>query len=200
MYYGGSVCLRALYAYMEADPTGRSLHGSSKKGREYGKLVTAVASQVAEKQGFYLWGKYEKNGLWRNIYLGKAGFGKTANLQARIREELKDESFFLWHHVLDEQELFRIGEKHYPRMAKKYLAGWKRVIRKSGTTYIHWVDTPDLNNDDVRTVESDLIETMNPYANKVRPSPVSELQEKTINVIFALKSQIHSQRESAFRV
>lgn len=190
----GCIQLSELYGYVKNDPNGNALHGNSKEGREFGRLAKNTVASIKDEHGFYLWGKYEPNGLWRHIYLGKAGYGKTANLQARILEELKDEKAFLWHNCIDEKPLLKIGKKHYPKMWPSYKNHWKRAIRKVGTTHIIWVSTPDLNNKDVEMVETDLIETINPIANHQRPTPKSELQDFTVKVIKAFKHHIHKNR------
>jgi hypothetical protein len=190
----GCIQLSELYSYVKNDPKGHALHGNSKEGRKFGRLAKGIVGSIKNEHGFYLWGKYEANGLWRHIYLGKAGYGKTASLQARILEELKDEKAFLWRNTIDEETLLAIGKKHYPKMWYSYEKHWKRAFRKVGSTHIIWVTTPDLNNKDVEMVESDLIETINPIANYQRPTPKSELQDYTVKVIKSFKHHIHKNR------
>ncbi len=195
----GKIILTPLYEHALADPEGHSLRGASSIGRDYGRKATELTKSIPVMHGFYLWGKYEKNGLWRTIYLGKAGYGKTTSLQARIREELKDERVFVWaglHPGLSDEDLLRIGEKHYPSMWHKYRSHFTRALQKAGTTHIIWAVTKGIRNDEVTKIEADLIETMNPVANVQRPAPVSGLQEKTIEIIKLLKHQIHGSRGS----
>jgi hypothetical protein len=190
----GKIILKNLYEHMSSDPLGESLKGSSPVGRNYGKLATNVVQSIPESHGFYLWGYYEKNKLWRSLYLGKAGYGKTTSLRARIKEELKDERVFLWygpHSTLTEENLKSINEKYYPTMWYQYKNHFARAIKKSKTTHIIWVVTSDLDNSEVIKIEADLIETMNPSANIMRPGPTSGLQDKTIEIIRMFKNQIH---------
>ena len=57
--------------------------------RYYANECRKLTDIIAEARGVYLWGRYDKKGLWRNIYLGFAGEGKTACLRARFNEELR---------------------------------------------------------------------------------------------------------------
>ena len=193
----GTIKLDNLYKHAASDPDAESIKGNSKIGRAYGKKAVELTSSIEASHGFYIWGKYEKNKLWRTIYLGKAGYGKTTSLKARITEELKDERAFLWHGLhskLNETELLKVAENHYPNMWHKYESHFKRAIRKNGATHIIWAVTPKLTNSEVVKIEADLIETLNPIANVQRPSPTSDLQGKTIEIIKILKSQIHAHR------
>jgi len=193
----GRISLETLYAHALADPTGASIRGDSPSGRAYGRQATRLTNAIPESHGFYLWGKYERNNLWRTIYLGKAGYGRTTSLRARIKEELKDERVFLWngpHSELTEDDLMNIGQQHYPRMWHRYQTHFRRAIRKCGATHIIWAVTSGISNNEVTKIEADLIETMNPIANIQRPMPVSDLQDKTIEVIRMFKSQIHAGR------
>ena len=194
----GIITLDTLYEHALSDIGGSSIKGSSTSGREYGKKASELAKSIPASHGFYLWGKYEKNRLWRTIYLGKAGYGKTTSLQARIKEELKDERVFLWcgpHSKLNEDALMRIGEKYYPTMWYKYRTHFSRAIQKSGATHIIWAVTSGIRNNEVTKIEADLIETMNPIANIQRPAPTSGLQDKTIEIIKMFKHQIHKYRD-----
>jgi len=193
----GKISLNSLYQHALADSEGASIEGRSAIGREYGRRATELTEPIPESHGFYLWGKYERNMLWRNIYLGKAGYGRATSLRARIKEELKDERAFLWigpHSQLSKDDLMGIGQRHYPRMWYQYQAHFERAIRKCGATHIIWAATHGISNNEVTRIEADLIETMNPIANIQRPMPVSDLQDKTIEVIRMFKSQIHAGR------
>jgi hypothetical protein len=168
--------------------------------RRYGLIAKHLCAEIAPAQGFYLWGWYEANGLWRNIYLGKAGFGKTAHLRARILEELKDERACIWRAFVSEKTLTKAGMLNHPTMWNKYQSHMARALKKTGTTHIAWVADPDLRNSDVRDIESDLIETLNPRANVSRPVPPVTLQEHTKEVIAEFRSLIHAHRNDRFVV
>jgi hypothetical protein len=150
-------------------------------------------------QGFYAWGFYEKSGLWRTIYVGKAGFGKTASLKARITEELKDERAFVWcgkHTGLNRDDCKKIWQSYYPAstVSKVPENHIERSLRKIYTTHIVWAIVPNLSNDNVRLVEADLIETLNPSANFQRSAPHYGFLDTTIDVIRAFKQRIHDLR------
>lgn len=192
----GMINLKPLVEYAEREnPRGESLYGNSVPGKKYGKLAKSVTASIPNEQGFYLWGKYEKNGLWKNIYLGKAGYGRTAHLRARILEELKDERQFLWCSVFTRDQLLAKGKEFYPRMWKTYERHWLRAIAKAGTSHIVWVATPEIANPEVQNIEKDLIETMNPAANLMRAAPPSSLQPFTKDVIGCFRERIHEGRK-----
>ena len=175
----GMFSLQPLYEFLELEHDQTGLHGRSQEGRRYGKVAKRICQAIAATQGFYLWGRYEPNGLWRNIYLGKAGFGRTAHLRARIQEELKDERVCIWRAFVSVSTIEATGERNYPRMWHYYKKHMHRALKKAGTTHIVWVTDPQLKNSQVQNIESDLIETLSPSANMSRPVPPVTLQEHT---------------------
>ncbi|OQX08757.1 MAG: hypothetical protein BWK73_24605 [Thiothrix lacustris] len=125
--------------------------------------------------------------------MGKAGFGKTASLRARITEELKDERAFIWcgnHTGLDDIAVKNIWQQFYPPNSNAAENHINRALKKQETTHIIWVATPHINNSKVSKIEADLIETLNPITNAQRPTPTSSLQDVTIDVIKLLKNEI----------
>lgn len=170
------------------DKGGKGLHGNSPCGRDYGKLVTRLAQSIADLQGLYIWGYYESNGLWRTIYLGKAGLGRTASLRALI-----------WrgkHSGLEDEALERLWLGHYPPSpgSKASENHVKRALSKAGSTHIIWVATREIDNGHVARIEADLTEALNPSANVQRPAPTSGLQEMTVSVIQRFKAEMHRYR------
>lgn len=202
----GIVDLKILYKIAKRDKEGLALHASSDNGKNYGTEVTALCETIPMVQGFYLFGKYIKKVLWQSIYFGKAGTGKTTNLRARIREELSDERAFIWkgkHTGLedeDNKDILAIIAKHYPQAKdpkkSRYETETKRAVRKEGTTHIVWVSMPDLNDDEeIKIIEADLIETLNPRANRQRnPRPATSLLDDTIEIIKKMKILINDNR------
>ena len=171
----------------------------SPASKPYRRLCKEIAEEIPASQGFYLWGYYEKNGLWRNIYLGKAGLGKTANLKGRILEELKDERCCFWSDVYSEAKLLELGPEVHSNRTQWYKTikkQWQRSLREAGTTHIVWARTPHLSNDDVKRIEADLIEAMNPEANRQRTTPPPEqvLQEDTAEVFRLFRKRVHEHR------
>lgn len=63
-----------------------------------------------------------------------------------------------------------------------------------------WAETPLLTNDEVRLVEADLIEALNPIANVARPTPPDSLQAITEKVFASFRQLIHQHRVSKFGV
>jgi hypothetical protein len=196
----GLISLRPLYDFLRSNPDPKGLERGSSVRRHYGVRAASICERIAQVQGFYLWGRYEPNRLWRNIYLGKAGFGKTAYLRARILEELKDERACIWRAFVPEETLREAGKRNYPTMWHKYQFHMARALKKAGTTHIAWVADPDLENSAVQDIESDLIETLNPRANVLRPVPPVTLQAHTKEIIGELRSLIHAHRDEWFSV
>lgn len=169
----------------------------SRQSRPYSTLCKQLTEKIPDSQGFYLWGKFERSGLWRNIYLGKAGFSKAAGLRKRILEELKDERCSIWADVFSKSQLLQlVPEVHAnPSQWRKIRRQWERSLNKAGTTHIVWVKTPQLSNSDVKRIEADLIEALNPQANMRRPAPPSRvLQKDTAGIFRRFRTEIHRHR------
>ena len=166
-------------------------------GRQYSQLCDQVTEPILDAQGFYLWGRYDAKGLWRNTYLGMAGFGNHKSLRKRIREELKDERCGVWRAVYSEDDLMAIRERIHEG---KYRAEWIRGMRKAGTTHIVWAAAPGVPAADVKNVEADLIEALNPIANVKRPAPPRHLQDDATEVFRSLRRAIHQGRLTSFQV
>lgn len=195
----GIIELKELYDFVLTDLEDAALEGRSKKGRAFGALAKKVTKTISENGGFYIWGSYTSKGLWNNIYIGKAGFGKSTGLRARIKEELKDERQFFWLIKLKPEEIKLKCKSLYPRMAHKYMVEWDRHFRKFNATHIIWIALTSSTKQDfekeILIIESDLIETMNPIANRNRPKPFGELQHTTIEIIKHMKYHIHLNRQ-----
>jgi hypothetical protein len=166
-------------------------------GKIYCRFCDKITDSIDESQGFYLWGAYDTKGYWQNIYLGKAGYGDKWNLKKRIREELKDERCCIWRYAYTEDELMAIRDKIHQG---KYSSDWKRAMRKEGTTHIAWVPAPKIASENVERVEADLIEALNPIANRRRPTPPIGLQFETAQIFKLFRLSIHAARESKFFV
>jgi hypothetical protein len=193
------VSLRPLYEFIKSDPDHKGLKSGSPEHWRYGSKAAEICAGIAPQQGFYLWGRYEGNGLWQNIYLGKAGFGMTTHLRARILEELKDERACIWRAYVSEETLIEAGKKNHGAMWQAYQFQMARALKKTGSTYIAWVADPDnLESAAVNNIESDLIETLNPYANLSHPVPTKTSQEHTKRIIAEFRSVIHAHRNDGF--
>jgi hypothetical protein len=201
----GIVSIVEINALSNADLAFEGLVTRSPLQKKISAVTSAAVVEVPKTQGVYLWGRYEKNNLWTNIYFGKAGFGKTASLQARILEELRDERIFAYLDVDTSTEkiaerkaklLAHCKEQANPRMWETYSKHMHRHFHKAGTTHIVWVSAPNIHNDEVREIESDLIESLNPRANIMRPAPPTTegMQANTKDVFYALRTQIHQSR------
>ena len=194
-YSSGTVFLAPLYDFVKShfSRAAEDLRlERTAPGRQYSSICDQVTEAVLEAQGFYLWGAYDKKGLWQNIYLGKAGFGDHKSIRKRIREELKDERCCIWRCVYREEELDAFRAKLH---SGKYANEWKRSMRKSGTTHIVWVSAPNVSSNQVTDVEADLIESFNPTANRTRPAPPGLLQGEAKEIFGLLRKCIHENRK-----
>jgi hypothetical protein len=162
-------------------------------GKEYARLCDSLTSAIDDAPGFYLWGRYDRK-YWHSIYLGKAGFGKAAGLKRRINEELKDELCCFWLTVRTPEQLHAIRDRIYPG---RYESHWKRAIEKKGATHIAWVPAPHLADQDIKPVEADLIEALDPKANIHRPIPPSSVQKEATRVFEQFRLAVHAGRANA---
>jgi hypothetical protein len=190
------ISLKPLYDFVKA----HQLHKKPFRGgvsRAYSKECSMLTNGIDAAQGFYLWGHYKfPRRYWLSQYFGKAGFGKTANLKARIREELTDECAFVWRSVHSEKTIFRMSDAINPR----YHRACSRAMLKAGATHIFWVPARGLPAADVIRVEADLIEALNPVANILRPTPPDTVQEAATGIFQEFRSVIHASRPTAFKV
>lgn len=197
--HSGTLNLKSLYE-LAAKLGPQGLLGRSTEGREYGKSVKELTSIIPPTQGLYIWGYYQSNKLWRTVYLGKAGFGRSSNLKLRIDEELRDERPFLWvgkrtGMALEEVrvEWLRLvckdGEDN--KAGKNHV---DRALRKEKTTHIHWVAMPDTDNHSILKIEADLVEVMNPIANVHRPAPSHDISATAIDVLKGFRALINNNR------
>jgi hypothetical protein len=116
-------------------------------------------------------------------------------------EELKDERACVWRAFVSEETLREAGKRNHPTMWHKYQSNMARALKKAGATHIAWVADPDLPKSAVTNVESDLIETLNPRANILRPVPPPvTLQGHTKEIVAELRSLIHAHRTERFEV
>ena len=199
MEWGDQISLARLYEFAQEHRHDREALRIEKRtglGGDYTKLCEDITNGIGEEQGFYLWGYYDREGgLWRNVYLGMAGYGNKKSLKKRIKEELKDERACIWRHVYTPEELMEIRNDIHNG---KYAQGWKRAMRKAGTTHIVWVAAPEIESSKVRDVESDLIEALSPRANLQRHTPPGNLQGEAEKVFAAFRRIIHDSRGGGF--
>jgi hypothetical protein len=164
--------------------------GRTRLGSYYCALCAKLTKDVDERKGFYLWGVFDRKRYWHNIYLGKAGFGKTSNLKERICEELKDERAFLWRAFLDESQLSKIRGSLHP--GRNYT--WRRPLKKWGATHIVWASAEWVEDGAIRSIEADLIEALDPIANMQRPTPPSKHQRHAAAIFEMFRHHIHDAR------
>lgn len=185
----GMVFLQDLYGAVKENST---QYDSPERARiaGYRKQAESAVAEVPEAPGVYLWGTYDRRGYWRSIYLGLAGLsGKSYCLHSRILEELMDEHSCFWRVCRTKQHILNARENG--RSARQ------RAMLKEGATHIIWVTTPRLDRQEVRDVESELIEALNPTANLSRPAPRAYIRKQATLIYNAIREVIHRYRATA---
>jgi hypothetical protein len=192
------ILLKTLYLYIRGIPKEKELLSVLSDKKEYVSKCKNLIGSIDRCKGFYLWGTYDKRGLWTNMYLGKASSGKIANLRSRILEELIDERMCFLKIRYSEKELKEAGRELHGEMWRKYEKHANRAFLKYGSTHIAWVSTGHLSNNVMLLVEADLIEAMNPKANLIRPKPPAYLQPDTRDIFEQFRASIHEGRNTKY--
>jgi hypothetical protein len=199
---GGVATLSPLYNFVRKHSRewrALVLDGSEQLGNDYVECCKVLLREVpSAARGVYLWGFYNHSGFWVNVYLGKSGLKKTANLHGRLFKELTQERASIWREVFPgKRELLDFAEPaHTPRMWPKNKKEWVRFLRKAGSTHIYWADISYLSEDDVEPIEKDLIEAMNPTGNRKRNSPPSQTRRDEAIAIFRVFREMIDRREN----
>jgi hypothetical protein len=204
----GVVSLEPLYEFVRKHSRSwRALvvDGSDDLGKSYVSLCRERLCGVSKGRGFCLWGFYNHRGFWTNVYIGKAGLRKTANLYERLFKELTAERACIWREVFSNKHALIEFAKpaHTPKMWPQNKKQWERNLRKAGSTHIFWVDVSHLAEDHIEPIEKDLIEAMNPTGNRKRNQPPSgTLRDETTEVFRALRKMIdlRANRAGRFRL
>ncbi len=192
----GIVRLDDLYSFVSqharAETRFEAYARNNKLGREYSRMCARLTATIPDAAGVYLWGRYEKNLYWQNIYFGMAGSDKS--LRKRILEELKDERVFVWHHFLRKDDIQALRKNRLSELGHtgdpSYRAS-ERALLKVHSTCIIWATLKEV---DVRGIETDMIEALNPAANISRPAPTRILQKEAGKVFECFRSVIHRER------
>jgi hypothetical protein len=192
----GLLNLTELYAFVRkhhAQATqAMQINRHSPLGEEYSDICRKKVAGIPIMRGLYLWGFYNRNGFWTNIYIGKAGLKKTASLRNRIFKELTAERACIWREVLSTEELERVGQEIHPRMWHKYIHRWNNAFEKSGSTHIAWIALPETYEANIEPIENDLIEAMNPTGNRKRTQPPEQFRDDTKRVFGRFREIINA--------
>jgi len=200
----GMLILSDLYTFVRKHRTwpteAMRIDGLSLLGKEYSDICRDTVATVPIVRGLYLWGFYNGNGFWTNIYIGKAGQKKTSSLHNRLYKELTAERACIWREVLTIEELEKTGAEIHPRMWPKYIHHWHRAFEKTGTTHIAWIALPEIEEANIEPIENDLIEAMNPTGNRKRTKPPEDFRDDTKRVFGQLRKVINARahRETRF--
>lgn len=186
--------LAPLYTHAANDLECLSLPLSTKEGRILGKLIKGTLNEVPKSAGFYVWFAADAS---QPIYVGKASEGKTCNLYARLLEEIKEERGFLWAGDmlgLTENDLTHKWLAHYKERpgtngGQRHIS---RSMRKRNSTHIAIIPTPGVDARTVRSLESHLIEILNPTVNVQRGAGLPEHKQRASNLADAFRREIVS--------
>ena len=190
----GIIELNKLYELNRKSRQFEILNTKSEAGKVFKKIKSEITSGVPEKPGFYLWGQFNKDRFWTNIYLGKAGAGKITSLKYRIMDELGEERAFVIQGKMTD-ELDNVCRQIFPsKWDESYKRVYKRAVRKHKANYIAWTEFNTTGNENIEEIENDLIETINPEANIKRVTPPTHLRDETNRILKELRHQIHEQR------
>jgi len=199
----GLLILNELYRFVREHRTeaarAMQINGSSPLGDQYSEICDKIVATVPITRGLYLWGFYNRNGFWTNIYIGKASLKKTASLRNRLRKELTSERACIWREVLSTEELEKTCEEIHPKMWPKYTHHWHRAFEKRGTTHIAWIALPETNEAKIEPIENDLIEAMNPTGNRKRTQPPEHFRDDTKLVFGLFREVINAKAHRATR-
>lgn len=190
----GIIDLSKLYELVKSRPYD-ILDTNSEAGKAFKKVKREITASVPEKPGFYLWGHFNKDRFWTNIYLGKAGAGKITSLKYRIMDELGEERAFLIEGEMSDK-LDAVGRQIFPaKWDPSYKKVYQRAVRKHKTNYIVWTEFSSTDLQNIEEIENDLIETINPESNIKRATPPTHLRDETIRILKEFRHQIHEQRD-----
>jgi hypothetical protein len=137
-------------------------------------------------RGIYLWGRYDKRDRWTNVYVGSA-----ESLSARIRDRLRLVRF----HIADPK---RSDNDDRPGIKGPGEPTRNQLSQMSQCNRIFWVATPELARTHRRDVENDVIEILNPTANRLRQSPLPYAQDASSRIVKALHAEIHRSRAKGY--
>ena len=200
------ISLKELYRFVQnhrSEENALNISGRNPIGNKYCTCCKECVSDVPEQRGLYLWGFYNEAGFWVNVYIGLADFRKTARLKERLYKELTAERASIWRAVYpSKNDLLAAGARTHPRMWPKYRIHWERALRKAGSTHILWVATPHLAPSGLESVESDIIEAMNPTGNRRRRMPPANFRKEAAEILDIFRETIHEtiNRKSGFHL
>ncbi len=158
----GVIDLASLFSYIKHHPD--IPHKKEPEFAPFKSLYLKLVEQIPGLPGWYVWvnGSSKKN---RIVYIGQSAEGNSATLKARIKEEFQDEYVALWGTVHDSEKVRRKLDEKYEFKYSKEIA---RAVRKAGTTHIVWCGAEGISSKELTTIEYNLIERLDPFANSKR--------------------------------
>jgi len=185
----GMLSLRDIYRYLwsERPLESKDITGTAPISRRCGEIAADLSGDIEPAQGFHLWGRYEQNEHWQNLYVGMGGHCQRT-LRGEVKERLKDDRIAFWASLADPLKLLQ-----QPQM-QKYRKESKRALLRKSTTHIVWISSPDIPKDDMKTIKADLIECFNPDANIQRPAPNQTNQA----LVARIREEIHIHRNTMY--
>ena len=175
----GMLTLKPLYDVIASHPKEAGETVPLAERRFYRRAAKDLCVSLPQEQGFYLWGRFEANGLWRNIYLGKGRLRSycpdpsRARLTRRVARRKRM--------PLGSEDPERGSPRRYPSSISHGIRpcheGKQGLLTSSGCQILSFRTTSYV------TSRRDLIETMAPRANLSRPVPPSHPQEHTHTIV-----------------
>ncbi|SDZ85940.1 hypothetical protein [Microbulbifer marinus] len=189
----GILNLQSLHDYASRYRGEYPANGDDPIAQEYLSKVRSMLDGVSDLGGVYVWGCYDKRGRWSTIYVGKTDSSKKAGLRPRLSEELCTENIFFWRPGFSsDEQLLQYALAKYANPGPRSEAHYRRSLRKTGTTHIYWVETPEHRQPE--EVENWLVELMNPKANRRRLSPSACHLDAALETLRCVSKHIHDQR------
>ncbi len=181
------------FATNDHTPRREGMRANTPLGQQFSPLVGAIADNIGQERGVYLLGRYTDSHYWDTIYIGK-----SINLRSGVNEMLSKQRPFFWcgnYTGLSKEEVTQFYLELWSDNLNtdQSIAHIDMVLRKTGSTHIILVYTPDCN--DLNSIRDSLIEILRPSANQNQPV-VRGFQNFDIAscVLKQIMMEIHKQR------
>jgi hypothetical protein len=142
--------------------------GSGAVQSAYSKLLNRTIANVPELPGWYLWGKFNDDGSWNIIYLGKSEKRKTSSLHTRMYDQLREKFCpTIWAELYGSEPVLRQSHDAYPH--GRYDGGVRKSVGMIGVRFVIWVGVADdISEEVIMRQEMALIKVWESSHNDVR--------------------------------
>lgn len=181
----GYISLFPLFGFIAKTP--KIVGGKNKGFRPYTRICRELTKDIPKENGWYFWGRFDKNSNWECLYIGKSEKTKkkSGSLYYRINYELMTERIAFWAHIVGEKKAF---QDHHDAFDGRFDKGARRAIRKAGAHFIIWISKSKASPKEVRNEEKALIRYWKPLCNKQIGNSV--FTRKTKEICRLIKSKI----------